>query len=256
MSAFKSSEQNAVLITGASGGIGFATLLACLKQGWHVFAACRDATKLQDLVDTVHAQTEINITSANLTCLEYDVCDSQSIKHAFTQIQSSSYELSGLVNAAGVMHDAPLLMQTNTDFEYQMQVNVLASLNHIQFASRLMKRAKRGSVINISSVVGVDGSEGQIAYSATKAAIIGITKSAAKELAPLGIRVNAVAPGFIQTQLTANYDQQKQAELINRIKLGRFGKAEEVAATILHLLSENSAYTSGQILRIDGLMSL
>lgn len=251
------SKQNAVLITGASGGIGFATLLSCLRQGWHVFAACRSIQKLQSSIANVINSDEVSsLIDRNVTKLEYDVCDYQSIKNAFREIQSSDYSLFGLVNCAGVMKDAPLLMQTNEDIEHQMSVNVIASLNHIQFASRLMGRARSGSIVNITSVVGIEGSEGQVAYSTTKAAVIGMTKSVAKELAPLGIRVNAVAPGFIDTPLTASYEEQKRNDVLTKIGLGRFGHVNDVAHSITNLLKEDSAYISGQVLRVDGLMSL
>jgi 3-oxoacyl-[acyl-carrier protein] reductase len=255
------SKQPAILITGASGGIGFATLLACIQQGWHVFAACRSLDKLKACIDAFgqmkaeQSKQESRLANS-LTMLEYDVSNAQSIKNAFRQIQTSDFTLAGLVNCAGVMNDAPLLMQTNDDFAHQMNVNVAASLNHIQFASRLMGREKQGSIVNLSSIVGIEGSEGQVAYAATKAAVIGMTKSAAKELAPLGIRVNAVAPGFIATPLTEHYDEKKQTDVLAKIKLGRLGQAEDVANSIIHLLKAESAYISGQVIRIDGLMSL
>jgi 3-oxoacyl-[acyl-carrier protein] reductase len=244
----------AILITGASGGIGLATLLACLKQGWHVFAACRDEKKLrQALLDE---DLELIDIDTQLTVLTYDVTDHDAVKQAFRQIQQSSFRLHGLVNNAGMMLDSMLGMTSLAQFEQQILVNVTACFQHLQLASRLMTKQKKGSIVNLSSVVGLDGASGQVAYSTSKAAILGLTKSAAKELATLNIRVNAVAPGFIDTSLTAAYQGEKRQAVLNGVGMKRAGTPAEIAATIVHLLGEESAYITGQCIRVDGLMTV
>ncbi|MBF7072361.1 SDR family oxidoreductase [Glaciecola sp. MH2013] len=252
-------EQAAILITGAAGGIGRACVIACVKQGWHVFAAMRNKQEGQERLREALQSSGLNNVAQSadlLTLLEYDVSDSKQVKAAFAQIKKSPYELVGLVNNAGLMKDSLLGMTSLDDFDMQMLVNVRASFLHLQLASRLMTKNKQGSIVNVSSVIGLDGAPGQVAYSASKAALLGMTKSAAKELAPLNIRVNAVAPGFINTQLTHDYSAAKRASVINNIAVGREGQPEDVAATIMHLLSAQSAYITGQTIRIDGMMSI
>jgi 3-oxoacyl-[acyl-carrier protein] reductase len=135
-------------------------------------------------------------------------------------------------------------------------VNVTACFHHLQLASRLMTKHKRGRIVNISSVVGLDGASGQVAYSTSKAAILGMTKAAAKELAKLNICVNALAPGFIDTPLTDAYQGEKRQAVLNGVAMKRAGTADEIAATIVHLLRSDSAYITGQCIRVDGLMTV
>jgi 3-oxoacyl-[acyl-carrier protein] reductase len=252
MTLASNKDKSAVLITGASGGIGLACTLACINKGWHVFAAGRDEEKLKT---TIHSQLDPTQHGA-LTFLAYDVCDQGAVKQAFSNIKQSGLSLLGLVNNAGIMQDAMLAMTSLNTFEHQMMVNVTSCYQHLQLASRLMTKQKQGSIVNVSSVVGIDGASGQTAYATSKAAILGMTKSAAKELAALNIRVNAIAPGFIDTQLTSAYQGEKREALLQNIGLQRAGTPKEVAALIVHLLSSQSAYITGQTLRIDGFMSL
>lgn len=246
------SLARAVLITGAAGGIGLSLLEACMLKGWHVFAACTNEKKLRAQL----SQLNICATAQQLTCLQYDVTDPTEVKKAFRCIQQSDYQLYGLVNNAGIMKEAALGMTSIDDFEIQMQVNVTACFTHLQLASRLMTKHKTGSIVNISSVIGLDGAAGQVAYATSKSALLGMTKSAAKELAKLNIRVNAVAPGFIYTKLTEHYEGEKREQVIANIAINRAGLPCDVAALVVHLLDESSAYTTGQTIRVDGMMSV
>ncbi|MDT0582822.1 SDR family NAD(P)-dependent oxidoreductase [Brumicola blandensis] len=254
MSLVSKDKAPAILITGASGGIGLATLIACLKENWHVFAACRDEKKLKETLAS--ADISASDIEHHLTVLTYDVSDQEAVKQAFRQIQQSPFSLYGLVNNAGVMLDSMLGMTSLAQFEQQLLVNVTACFQHLQLASRLMTKQKQGSIINVSSVVGLDGASGQVAYSTSKAALLGMTKSAAKELAKLNIRVNAVAPGFIETPLTDAYQDEKRQAVLNNVGMKRAGTANEIAATIVHLLRSDSAYITGQCIRVDGLMTV
>lgn len=247
-------RTKAVLITGAAGGIGLALVCACLQSGWYVFANVRNQASWKSLQTALEKQNADS--HQHCQALVYDVTEQEKVKEAFNEIRKSGKQLQGLVNNAGVMHDSALGMTSLSDFTQQMTVNVTASFQHMQLAARLMTRQKSGSIVNISSVVGLDGSPGQVAYATSKAAILGMTKAAAKELAPLGISVNAVAPGFIDTKLTAAYQEQKRKNVLAQIALGREGKPSDVSALVLHLLSNDAAYITGQTIRVDGMMKL
>lgn len=247
-------RPKAVLVTGAAGGIGQAIVAQCIRQGWFVFANVRSEASWKKLLSALEQQ-EPNVAQY-CQALIYDVTDAESVKAAFNTIRKSGTVLLGLVNNAGIMRDSAIGMTTLDDFSQQMAVNVNAAFHHLQLASRLMTRQKSGSIVNISSVVAMQGSAGQVAYSASKAAIIGMTKSAAKELAPLGITVNAIAPGFIDTLLTAGYQEQRRTEVLADIALGRAGTGNDVSALVLHLLSSEAAYITGQTIKVDGMMKL
>lgn len=249
-----SDRQVAVLITGAAGAIGQAITLACIRKGWFVFANVRTHSSGQQLQHALCLQE----TGAQDCCqpLVYDISQQDDVKAAFNTIRKSGKQLRALVNNAGIMQDAAISMTAMADFNQAMIVNVSAAFQHLQLASRLMTRQRCGSIINMSSLVAVDGSAGQVAYSASKAALIGMTKSAAKELAPLGITVNAIAPGFIDTKLTSAYQAEKRAALIANIPLGREGTPQDVSALVLHLISTEAAYITGQTIKVDGMMQL
>jgi 3-oxoacyl-[acyl-carrier protein] reductase len=255
MTSTSEPSKMAVLVTGASGDIGFATVIGCLNKGWHVFAACRAQSKLNTQF-AEHSQYCSEKYPGRVTILEYDVTEQAAVNCIFKQIRQSPYQLIGLVNNAGVMHDSMIAMTSIISFEQQMLVNVTACFQHLQLASRLMTKHKMGCIVNVSSVVGLDGAAGQVAYSTSKASLLGMTKSAAKELAKLNIRVNAVAPGFIETQLTERYTAEVRQKIIDKIEMKRPGRASEVAATIVHLLSSDSAYITGQCIRVDGMMKV
>jgi 3-oxoacyl-[acyl-carrier protein] reductase len=247
-------RSKAVLITGAAGGIGLALVSACLQHGWYVFANVRNQASWASLQSAL--EKRCSDSSQYCQPLVYDVTEPEKVKGAFNEIRKSGKQLQGLVNNAGVMQDSALGMTSLSDFTQQMTVNVTASFQHMQLAARLMTRQKSGSIVNISSIVALDGSAGQVAYSTSKASLLGMTKSAAKELANLNIRVNVVAPGFIETQLTDRYTAEARQKIIDKIEMKRSGRASEIAAMIVHLLSSDSAYITGQCIRVDGMMTV
>ncbi|MDC8830463.1 SDR family NAD(P)-dependent oxidoreductase [Alteromonas gilva] len=244
-------SKTSVLITGATGGIGMALVERCLAAGATVFAAGRNEASLNALQEKA---------GKALIPLCYDVTDEQAVKDTFRQLQRMVSDgvapaLFGLVNCAGVMLESPLSVTKMDNLKAQLNINLLAPYQHMQLASRLMSRLRRGSIVNVVSQVGEQGSSGMSAYAASKAALTGATKALAKELAPIGIRVNAVAPGFISTALTSHYNEADQQAVLKRVALGRAGTPEEVADAIFYLLSPLAGYTSGQVLGVDGVFT-
>ena len=161
-----------------------------------------------------------------------------------------------LVNNAGITRDGLLMKMTESDYDAVLQTNLKGTFNGIRFASRQMLRQKSGRIINISSVSGILGNAGQANYSASKAGVIGLTRSAARELASRGITVNAVAPGFIKTEMTEVLSEQVQNHAKSQIPLGSFGNPEDVAEAVWFLASDKAGYITGQVLNVDGGMAM
>lgn len=235
-----------IFITGATRGIGYATARLAAMQRWTVILHGRDEERLRVI------QEELTAFGATVYHLAYDVSDLDAIKKAFMWIKKNVGQLDAVVNNAGILDDALLGMVNQKQVSQTLAVNTEAVIYHMQYASRLMMKQKSGSIVNVSSIIGRVGNAGQTVYGASKAAVIGATYSAAKELAPYNIRVNAVAPGFIETDMTKQLSQEKFNQRISEIKMGRIGNPEEVANTILFLASDLSSYVTGQVIGVDG----
>lgn len=234
-------------ITGASRGIGHATAETFAKQGATLILSGTNELKLKEL------QSELSQKYNSLVhTLPYDVRNNAEIKNAFLWIKKNVGHLDVLVNNAGILDDALLGMVNDKQMTDTYSINVEAVIYHMQFASRLMTRQQSGSIINVSSIIGRTGNAGQVVYASSKAAVIGATYSASKELGPYNIRVNAVAPGFIDTDMTKQLPEDKYAQRLSEIKMNRIGKPEEVANTILFLASDLSSYVTGQVIGVDG----
>ena len=183
-----------------------------------------------------------------------DLADVDAVAAVFKQIFSQFGRLDGLVNNAGVLHEGLLGMIRAEDIDHVLAVNVKAPLMMMQYASRMMARSRTGSIVNLVSIMGVNGAAGLSLYSASKAALVGATRSASKELAAKGIRVNAISPGFIDTDMTRAMPQAAHAKRVESIGMGRAGTPREVAELVAFLLGDSSAYITGQIIGIDGQM--
>lgn len=243
-SHFKLLEGKVAVVTGCNRGIGKAILNLFIQNGAIVYAVARKEGSLDEYK-----------TVTGVIPVYMDVTNKEAIKNLFLTIKKQHQRLDILVNNAGVMQDALLGMVTDKQIEDTFGVNVFAMLHIMQYATKLMVKQKSGSIINLSSIMGVTGNAGQIVYSASKGAVIALTKSAAKELAPNRIRVNAIAPGIIATDMLFSVPEEKLHQLENKVGMGNIGSAEEIAKSALFLASDLSEYISGQVLGVDGMMS-
>ena len=235
------------LVTGASRGIGAATARCFVEEGATVYANIRRPKELDVCYAELNAQY-----SGSIKAIYFDVRDEAESKKAIMQIKKESGRLDVLVNNAGVMKDALIGMIPRSLMQEIYETNVFGVMNMLQLATKLMKRQKSGSIVNISSIVGIEGNPGQLVYSATKGAVAAMTKTAAKELAEYGIRVNAVAPGMIDTDMYRSIGEDRVEEQLQNIRMGRLGTPEDVADTILFLASDLSRYVTGEIIGVNG----
>ena len=242
------------IVTGAAQGIGRAIAEQMAHDGAVVYATDMRDGSMDEWATALSAEAETRVVP-----LYFDVTDAQAVKKAMMLIHKTEGCIDVLVNNAGVVFNRKIGMIQRDETELMFRVNVIAVLEMIQLVSRLMARSGGGSIVNIASVTAVLGSPGQVAYSATKGAIISMTKSAAKELAPQGIRVNAVAPGIVKTERFAELYEasgDKIDQRISRIGLGRLGTPQDVAHACAFLASDRAAYISGQVLGVDGCASI
>ena len=240
-------KDKVVLVTGSSRGIGRATVLACAKQGANVVINYnKNEEKAKELL------AEVKKIGVRTLAVQADVCDPEAVKAMFKRIKEEFGRLDVLVNNAGILRDNLLLMTPTSDYDEIMGVNVKGCFLCMQQATKMMMRQKKGKIINISSIVGRAGNAGQVVYAGSKAAVIGMTRAAAKELGQFGITVNAVAPGLTDTDMSADLKPDVKKELIDDTALGRMGKTEDIASVIVFLASDNSDYITGQVIGVDG----
>lgn len=242
-------DGTVIIVTGASRGIGRAIALDSAARGAHLVLAARDSASLDDV-----ASECLRAGAADVHGVALDLSSSDGIAPFFQQVFARHGRLDGLVNNAGVLHEGLLGMIRPEDIDRVLAVNVKAPLMAMQYAARLMTRGGAGSIVNLVSIMGTRGAAGLSLYSASKAAMVGATLSAAKELAPRGIRVNAIAPGFIDTDMTRDMPEAAHAARVASIGMGRAGTPEEVARLAGFLLGPDSTYVSGQVIGIDGQM--
>ena len=238
-------EQNkkkVAVVTGASRGIGRAIALELAFRGAAVVINYNGSEERAKEV-----QKEIEQKGGEAMIMQWNVAES-----AVKDIVKTYGSIDILVNNAGITKDGLLMGMSEEDFDKVIDVNLKGSFNMMRFVSRQMLRQRSGHIISMASVVGIAGNAGQANYAASKAGIIGMTKSAARELASRGITVNAVAPGFIETEMTAVLSEEVKKASAAQIPLGHFGKPEDIAKTVAFLASDDAAYITGQVIQVDG----
>lgn len=235
------------IVTGASRGIGRAIATQFAKEGAQVaFTYLSSVEKGQAL------EAELQAFGIKAKGYRSDAADSKAAEDLITQVVADFGTIDVVVNNAGITRDGLLMRMTEEQWDEVMRVNLKSVFNLTKAATRVMMRAKSGSIINITSVVGITGNAGQANYAASKAGIIGFTKSVAKELGSRNIRCNAIAPGFIETEMTGELNEKAIEEWKQSIPLKRGGQPEEVADSVVFLASDRSKYITGQVLKVDG----
>lgn len=235
------------LVTGASRGIGRAIAKRLAAEGARVIVNYNGSREKAQAV-----QREIENSGGQADIYQCDVSDFSACETMIKEIIKKYGTLDILVNNAGITRDGLLMKMSEEDFDRVLDTNLKGTFHTIRFASRQMLKQRSGRIINMASVTGVVGNAGQANYAASKAGVIGLTKTAAKELASRGITVNAVAPGFIQTDMTAILPEKIKESTVQQIPMGCFGKPEQIAGVVAFLASEDASYITGQVLHVDG----
>jgi len=239
-------EGKIAIVTGAAQGIGKAIALCFAREGADVIISDINKEKAEEVAGEVESLGRRSLS------LAVDVTDDEGIGKAVTKSLDKFNRIDILVNNAGITKDALLVRMKHSDWEDVINTNLTGVFNWMKACAKPMMKQKCGRIVNISSIIGLVGNTGQGNYAASKAGILGLTKSAARELAPWHINVNAVAPGFIATQMTEKLPEEIKKKMLSSIPVGRWGKPEEVARAVLFLVSEMSSYITGQVINVDG----
>ena len=239
--------EKAALVTGASRGIGRAIALRLAKEGYVVavnYAGSQAAAE--------EVKAAIEAEGGRAVTIQGDVSRAEDVNRVFAEIKKEFGRLDVLVNNAGITRDSLMLRLKEENWDAVIDTDLKSGFLTMKAAAPIMMKQKKGAIVNIASVVGIMGNVGQINYSAAKAGVIGMTKTAARELAARGVRVNAVAPGFIETSMTDVIPEKIKEGMIHSIPLGRMGQAEDVAKAVCFLASDEASYITGQVLKVDG----
>jgi 3-oxoacyl-[acyl-carrier protein] reductase len=244
-------EKKVCLITGAAKGIGKAIAERFVADGAIVYVNDLDDGEMDDWASTISQKYDTKVVP-----LYFDVCDYEAVRFAIMKIKKEEGRIDVLANNAGIVTYEPLSLIDMAKLRKMFDVNVLAIINLIQLVSKVMIRQKSGSIINMASIVGVKGAKGQLAYSATKGAVVSVTKSASKELAEYNIRVNAVAPGMVATERFLDEIKGRFEERLASVGMGRYATPEDIADAFSYFASDRSKYVTGQILGVEGSFAL
>jgi 3-oxoacyl-[acyl-carrier protein] reductase len=234
------------LITGASRGIGRATALALAHAGYDVVAAARAMENATEALD------ELRAANSAASAINLDLASAESIKQAIGRVVKDKGRVDVLVNNAGITRDGLAVRMKPADWDAVLRTNLDGSFLCIQQVLSGMMRNRWGRIINITSVVGQAGSPGQVNYAASKAGLIGMTKSLAQEVASRNITVNAVAPGYVSTDMTKDLPEELKQTIMSKIPLARMGTPEDIAAAVKFLASDEASYITGQVLGVNG----
>jgi 3-oxoacyl-[acyl-carrier protein] reductase len=241
------SSAQIALVTGAARGIGQTIAVALARPDVRLYI--NDVTPPESAQDTIRA---CEAGGARASYLQFSVADFAQVEQAVDAIIKESGRLDILVNNAGITRDGLLVRMKEEDWDQVLAVNLKGAFNCLKAAAKPMIKQRSGRIVNISSVVGIMGNAGQANYVASKAGLVGLTKSAARELASRNITVNAVAPGFIETTMTEKLPEKTRHLMLAQIPLNRFGAPGEVAHAVAFLASDNAAYITGQVLHVNG----
>lgn len=240
------------LITGSSRGIGAAIALRLAKDGFDI--------ALNDLKEEMFRDNDIidKIKEYGVKCESFfaDVSNYEQCEKMVNDVKESFGGIDVLVNNAGITKDGLMARMSEEQYDLVISVNQKSVFNMMKLAGKIMMRQKSGKIINMASVAGIYGNPGQINYSASKAAVIGMTKTVAKELGSRGINVNAIAPGFIKTPMTDKLTDEQKSAMLNLIAMKRYGLPEEIAGVVSFLASKDSSYVTGQVIEISGGLSM
>ncbi len=240
-------EGKVAVVTGASRGIGKAIAVKLASKGATVVINYNGSREKAEEV-----KDEIESAGGKAVIMQCNVADFDVCKEFIETVIKEQGRIDILVNNAGITKDGLLMKMSEEDFDKVLDTNLKGAFHTIRFALRQMIRQRSGRIINMASVVGVSGNAGQANYAASKAGVIGLTKTAAREVASRGITVNAIAPGFIETDMTEVLSEKVKEASAAQIPLGKFGKAEDVANAVAFLASEDAGYITGQVLHVDG----
>jgi 3-oxoacyl-[acyl-carrier protein] reductase len=243
----KDLEGKGVIVTGATRGIGRGIALEAARRGANVaFNYVKSDQQAAEL------KGEIEALGTKALAFKVDVADLKGVREMVNAVKKDFGAIDGLVNNAGLTRDKLMVMMTEQDWAEVITTNLTGAFNFARAAIFMMMKAKRGSILNVTSISGLIGMAGQVNYSASKAGLVGMTKAMAKEVGRMGVRVNALALGFIETDMTAAMPEENRAVALGMIPLARFGKVEDVTPTAAFLLSDASAYITGSVIQVDG----